>query len=67
MSTENRGRTTVTVVGLGAMGLPMARRLVGSAYDVWAVDPSTEARGRADEAAFVPSPTSAPLLAVTWC
>jgi 3-hydroxyisobutyrate dehydrogenase-like beta-hydroxyacid dehydrogenase len=38
----------ITVVGLGAMGRPMAGRLVHRGYHVVAVDPSAEARARAD-------------------
>jgi len=41
---------TVAVVGLGAMGMPIARRLVSAGYDVAAVDPDAEARARADGA-----------------
>jgi 3-hydroxyisobutyrate dehydrogenase len=39
---------TVAVVGYGAMGTPMARLLVSSGNTVLAVDPSTEARARAE-------------------
>src|SRR3954470_16687505 len=38
---------SVAVVGLGAMGLPMARRLAAAGYDVVAIDPAQRARARA--------------------
>ena len=41
---------TVAVVGLGAMGMPIARRLVSAGYGVAAVDSDAEARARADAA-----------------
>jgi 3-hydroxyisobutyrate dehydrogenase len=40
---------SVAVVGLGAMGLPMARRLIAAGHDVVAVDPDDRARARADD------------------
>ena len=43
-----RGKPTVTVVGMGAMGMPMAGRLVSSDFDVTAVDPDADARARAE-------------------
>lgn len=42
--------TRVTVVGIGAMGLPMARRLVDHAHHVTGVEPSPAGRQRATEA-----------------
>jgi 3-hydroxyisobutyrate dehydrogenase len=52
----------ITVIGLGAMGMPMARRLADHGYDVVAVDPSTQARARADADGMssVPDIASAP-------
>jgi 3-hydroxyisobutyrate dehydrogenase len=38
----------ITVIGFGAMGMPMAQRLTARGYDVVAVDPNPEARARAD-------------------
>ncbi|KAA0086680.1 NAD(P)-dependent oxidoreductase [Mycolicibacterium sp. P9-64] len=40
---------SVTVVGFGAMGVPMATRLANSGLTVHVVDPSAEARARADD------------------
>jgi 3-hydroxyisobutyrate dehydrogenase len=42
-------RAGVAVVGFGAMGTRMALRLVEHGYDVLAVDPSDDARTRAEE------------------
>jgi 3-hydroxyisobutyrate dehydrogenase len=43
--------STIMVIGLGAMGAPMARRLIGAGARVLGVDPSPAARARlADEA-----------------
>ncbi|MFV9453962.1 NAD(P)-dependent oxidoreductase [Rhodococcus sp. NM-2] len=46
-ATENN-LPTVTFVGIGAIGLPMAHRLVSRGYDVAAVDPNPAARTRAE-------------------
>ena len=50
MSTPEKptARTPLTVIGVGAMGMPMAERLVEQGYDVAAVDPSPAARTRAE-------------------
>ena len=50
MTATKGNPTTVTVVGLGAMGMPVAQRLVSGGYDVIAIDPSAGARARADGA-----------------
>jgi 3-hydroxyisobutyrate dehydrogenase len=47
MTAAKRNPITVAVVGLGAMGMPMARRLIAAGYDVVAVDPDDLARARA--------------------
>jgi 3-hydroxyisobutyrate dehydrogenase len=47
--TNTKGKAaTVTVVGMGAMGMPMARRLVSGGFEVTAVDPDADARARAE-------------------
>ena len=46
--TQERGHRTITVIGLGAMGTPMARRLAARGYEVLAVDPYAAARTRAE-------------------
>jgi len=46
----------VTVIGLGAMGQPMAARLAAAGYDVAGVDPSGEARARVDGAGMTSYP-----------
>lgn len=45
---QERGHRTITVIGLGAMGMPMARRLATRGYEVLAVDPYPAARTRAE-------------------
>ena len=54
--------TRIVFVGTGAIGLPMAQRLVGAGYDVTGVDPFEAARDRAALAgvAAVPSVREAP-------
>lgn len=47
MNASGRVRV-VTVIGIGAMGLPMAQRLVNRGYQVVAVDPSLDARAAAE-------------------
>ncbi len=46
-------------LGLGAMGLPMARRLLGAAYDVTGYDPMPAARGALAAAGGRPALTAA--------
>ncbi|KFG72887.1 hypothetical protein FM21_18655 [Streptomyces mutabilis] len=50
MSGEPAGAVprTVTFVGAGAIGLPMARRLAAAGFEVTAVDPSPQMRERAE-------------------
>jgi 3-hydroxyisobutyrate dehydrogenase len=52
----------ITVIGLGAMGQPMAARLAAKGFGVVAVDPSTQARARADHSGITsfPDVASAP-------
>jgi 3-hydroxyisobutyrate dehydrogenase len=40
---------SVCVIGLGQMGIPIAKRLIGAGFDVRGVDSSAEARGRLEE------------------
>jgi 3-hydroxyisobutyrate dehydrogenase len=40
---------TVTVIGFGAMGMPMARRIAADGHVVVAVDPQAPARARAEQ------------------
>ena len=61
MTATNGKPATVAVVGLGAMGMPMARRLVSAGYSVVAVDPDPEARARADGADMRSSETLVPI------
>ncbi|SDS21467.1 NAD(P)-dependent oxidoreductase [Microterricola viridarii] len=42
--------STITFVGIGAIGVPMARLLVGAGHDVTGVDPFEAARQRAEAA-----------------
>ena len=44
---EHTAARRVTVIGVGAMGMPMARRLVDQGFDVAAVDPNATARTQA--------------------
>jgi len=47
---------TVTFVGVGAIGLPMARRLAAAGFLVTAVDPSPRARAEAEAAGLGTAP-----------
>ncbi|MFJ8931518.1 NAD(P)-dependent oxidoreductase [Streptomyces sp. NPDC102364] len=55
-SGDLRPPVTVTFVGAGAIGLPMARRLAAAGFDVTAVDPSPQTRTRVEEAGLKAAP-----------
>ncbi|MFD6057374.1 MULTISPECIES: NAD(P)-dependent oxidoreductase [Rhodococcus] len=48
MNTAEKNLPTVTFVGIGAIGMPMAHRLVDRGYSVAAVDPNPASRDRAE-------------------
>ncbi|WP_169317081.1 NAD(P)-dependent oxidoreductase [Actinacidiphila oryziradicis] len=52
-SHDSTAPTTVTFVGAGAIGLPMACRLATAGFKVTAVDPSPHTRARAREAGLL--------------
>ena len=54
-SGDNVSRPTVGFVGLGNMGSPMCRRLLGCGYKVWVYDLNPEAVGRFEETAARPT------------
>lgn len=47
---DHKPPKTVTFIGAGAIGLPMARRLADAGFEVTAVDPSPQTRIRAEDA-----------------
>jgi 3-hydroxyisobutyrate dehydrogenase len=54
--------TTVTFVGVGAIGLPMARRLSAAGFRVTAVDPNPRTRAQAEAAGL---PTAVDISSIT--
>lgn len=53
---NSRDQATVTVIGVGAIGLPMARRLASHGFQVTAIDPSVEARSAAEDEGILAFP-----------
>lgn len=49
MNSHEKNLPTVTFVGIGAIGMPMAHRLVSHGYSVAAVDPNPASRARAED------------------
>ena len=63
MTSTEKPDVAVTVIGVGAIGMPMARRLSTHGFDVTAIDPNVEARTDAERHGMraLPDVASAPV------